>query len=123
MNPKFTRYLAIVMTLTITCVLAFSASAQQLSMSAEAIPESPNGIYIVQMRDDPVVAYKGGIKGLKATKPKKGKKIDPNSSAVVKYVDYLNASHTRALRKVGGRKVYNYNYSLDPTSSHRGLQL
>lgn len=113
MNRKLTRYLAIMMTLTITCVLAFSASAQQLSMSAEAIPESPNGIYIVQMRDDPVVAYKGGIKGLKATKPKKGKKIDPNSPAVVKYVDYLNASHTRALRKVGGRKVYNYNYSFN----------
>lgn len=117
MNRKFTRYLAIVMTLTITCVLAFSASAQQVSMSNEALTKSPNGIYIVQMKDLPVVAYAGGVKGLKATKPNKGKKINPNSPAVVKYADYLSAQHSNALRKVGGKKVQSFKYAFNGFSA------
>ena len=72
---------------------------------------SPNGIYIVQMVDKPVVAYEGDIKGLKATKPKNGKKIDPNSPAVVDYVSYLVSKHDQALAKVGGQKVYDYAYT------------
>ena len=81
---------------------------------ADALTESPNGIYIIQMIGDPVVAYEGGIKGLKATKPQRGKKIDPNSKHVAKYVGHLNARHAEALNKVGGgQKTYDYNYSFN----------
>ena len=69
MNHILFRYMTILTVLILSLALGMSASAQQVSMSTEAIPESPNGIYIVQMKDEPVVAYKGGIKGLKATKP------------------------------------------------------
>jgi subtilisin family serine protease len=70
--------------------------------------------YIVRMIDEPVVAYEGGIKGLKATAPKQGQKIDPLASAVVTYVSYLNGKHTGALNKVGGgQKLYDYNYSFN----------
>src|SRR5215210_5213720 len=72
------------------------------------VEESPNGVYIVQMINDPVVAYKGDIKGLKATKPSKGQKIDPNSGDVVKYVGYLKGKHDEALSKAGGNKLYDY---------------
>ena len=48
-------------------------------------PDAPN----------PVVTYAGGISGLPATKPGKGKKIDPASQDVTKYADYLRASMTR----------------------------
>ncbi len=81
---------------------------------ADALTESPNGVYIIQMIGDPVVAYEGGIKGLKATKPQRGKKIDPNSKHVVSYVGHLNAKHAEALNKVGGgQKTYDYNYSFN----------
>ena len=41
------------------------------------LPESSaNGVYIVQMLDNPAVAYRGGIPGYQATKPAKGKKIE-----------------------------------------------
>ena len=83
------------------------AEANQIAEQKE------KAIYIVRMADDPVVAYDGGIAGLKATKPKQGKKIDPNSSRVSKYVDYLSKKHRAAIAKVGGKKVYNYYYSFN----------
>src|SRR5687768_6533695 len=75
------------------------------------VAASPNGVYIVQMIDDPVVAYQGGIPGLNATKSKKGEKINPNHPDVVKYVGYLKGKHDEALSKVGGNKLYDYTYS------------
>jgi hypothetical protein len=58
------------------------------------------------MIQDPVVAYDGGVAGLKATKPAKGKKIDPQDPDVVRYADYLHGRHNEALGKVGGQKLY-----------------
>ena len=82
--------------------------------AAKAAPQANNGIYLVRMLEDPVVAYKGGIAGLKATKPGKGQKIDPNSADVVRYVSYLDSRHTGALDRVGGgRKVYDYRYTFN----------
>lgn len=73
-----------------------------------------NGVYIVRMADEPVVAYQGGIQGLQATKPAKGQKIDPNSAKVKNYQAYLNGKHDAALNGVGGgRKLYDYNISFN----------
>ena len=71
------------------------------------------GLYIVGMSDQPVTAYSGGVKGLKATKPRKGQKINPNSPEVVAYADYLTATHDAALAKAGGKKLYSYVYSFN----------
>jgi hypothetical protein len=67
--------------------------------------------YIVQLDEMPVSAYDGRIKGLGATKPKKGQKIDPNSPAVVNYMAHLAARHDSMLQGVGNaRKLYSYGY-------------
>ncbi len=71
-----------------------------------------NGVYIVQMIDQPVVAYTGGVKGYAATKPAKGMKIDPYSAKVVSYAGYLTSKHDKALQAAGGgQKLYSYVYS------------
>jgi subtilisin family serine protease len=71
-------------------------------------------VYIVRMSEDPVVAYRGGIPGLKATKPARGQKIDPNSPRVVDYVRHLNARHDTALAAAGpARKLYDYAYTFN----------
>jgi subtilisin family serine protease len=73
-----------------------------------------NSVYIVRMADDPVVAYKGGIKGYAATAPKKGQKIDPDNPNVQKYFGYLAGKHDQALGKVGGaNKLYDYGYAFN----------
>lgn len=78
--------------------------------------EKTEATYIVMMAGDPVVAYEGGIKGLASTKPKPGKKIDPDSGKVVRYVDYLKGRHNGALDGVGvglDRKLHDYAYSFN----------
>jgi len=86
------------------------------------VVESPNGVYIVQMINDPVVAYKGDIKGLKATAPQKGQKIDPYSTAVVTYTAFLNGKHDAAVAKAGGQKLYDYNYTYNGFAAKLSLE-
>ena len=114
---KINKFLILASTLVLTVLLAMpvvSAPKVEAVKDASVLTESPNGVYIVHMDGDPVVAYKGGIKGLKATKPRAGKKINPNSRAVREYADYLTARHDATLSKVGGgKKLYSYRYSFD----------
>ncbi|HEV8312045.1 MAG TPA: S8 family peptidase, partial [Burkholderiaceae bacterium] len=72
-------------------------------------------LYIVQLVEDPVVAYKGGIAGFAATKPSKGNKIDPNNPQVVNYFGYLTGRHDALLASVGaaGKKAYSYGYAFN----------
>ena len=80
--------------------------------SASGADPNPVRGYIVQLRLDPVVAYDGGVAGLPATKPGKGKKINPAASNVEKYSDHLRARHVNVLAAVGGgRKLYDYVYT------------
>lgn len=106
-----------ILSLVLVLAVAFSAvspAVAQPSLKADKggnLTESPNGVYIIQMMDKPVVAYEGDIKGLKATKPKGGQKINPYSKVVTDYVAYLNGKQDAALAKVGGQKLYGYYYS------------
>ena len=59
------------------------------------VAPSPNGLYVVEMPVRRSSRTRAACKGLKATAPKKGQKIDPNSSEVVAYAGYLNAKHGR----------------------------
>ena len=114
MNRKVFSVLSVMLVLAVAFSVVLPASAQpSLKTNGGDLTESVNGIYIIQMLDNPVVAYEGGIKGLKATKPKNGAKIDPNSSAVVEYAAYLVSKHDNVLSKVGGTKVYDYVYSFN----------
>src|SRR5512137_1389356 len=70
-----------------------------------------NNAYIVQLAEDPVTAYRGGIKGYRATAPRKGQKIDPNSPDVIAYMAFLASRQEAVLASVGGgRKLYSYGY-------------
>jgi len=94
--------------------LAAPAWAQPAVGKTSALAKSANGIYIVQLVDDPVLSYKGGTKGLKATKPAKGKKIDPNDTDVVNYVNHLKGKQTSALAKVkADQMVHNYYFAFN----------
>jgi subtilisin family serine protease len=94
-------------------LFACGVAASLCALPASGAPGAQaDQVYIVQMALDPVVAYEGGVPGLEATKPGKGKKVDPKSSKVTKYVAHLNAKHDEALSKVGGGpKLYDYNFS------------
>jgi hypothetical protein len=73
-------------------------------------------VYIVQMLDDPVVAYDGGQPGLAATRPAPGEHVDPNSASVRRYQNFLDRTHADALASAGASanaKFYDYRFSFN----------
>lgn len=86
---------------------------ESVELKAKAQQAPASNIYIVQLKGDPVLAYEGDIKGLKATKPGKGTKINPNSAHVKKYVAHLEAQQNMKIQSVGGDKVYSYRYAFN----------
>ena len=72
-----------------------------------------SSIYLVQMRDEPAIAYKGGVAGFKGTRPAKGGKLQAGSKNVQDYVAHLDATHNRAISSVNAKKVYSYRYGFN----------
>jgi hypothetical protein len=98
-------------------LLSFAASAAEpeLILSEELLAKQSSGLYVVQMSELPAIAYDGSRPGYAATKPGKGKKLNPNSAHVKKYVEMLDSEHGDALQSVGaaGEKIYDYHYSFN----------
>src|SRR5688500_15645464 len=105
---------------TLLSAIALSATAA-LSVPTATVVAAPSeraasnskrssNLYIVRLSESPVTAYKGGIKGYAATRPAKGQKINPDSSKVLNYLNYLTARHDAVLGAAGGKKVYDYGY-------------
>ncbi|HUF14388.1 MAG TPA: S8 family peptidase [Acidimicrobiia bacterium] len=71
--------------------------------------------YVVIMDDDPVVAYEGDVPGLAATKPARGRKVNPNSAAVKNYQKHLDNQRGKASAAAGvadSRIVNTYHFTL-----------
>jgi hypothetical protein len=91
--------------------LAAATSQDAEGRRGAARSQPSNSLYIVQLADMPVTAYTGGLRGLAATKPARGGKIDPNAPAVQAYMGYLASRHGAAMSSVGAsRKLYSYGY-------------
>ena len=106
------KWTAVLALLTIV-VLLVPVSAQEPGLQVPESAKPQAKVYLVQMADAPVVVYDGSIPGLEATKPEEGKKINPNSAKVKKYVKFLDRKHDEAVAAVGGIKFYDYRYSLN----------
>ncbi|MFQ3237105.1 MAG: subtilisin family serine protease, partial [Paraglaciecola sp.] len=85
------------------------------AMANNVIPTkkvTQNSVYIVRLAENPIVAYDGSVQGLKATKPVKNKKINPNNKNVIAYGNYLTDKHNALMGSVGAsKKLYSYKYS------------
>ncbi|HVK32290.1 MAG TPA: S8 family peptidase, partial [Burkholderiaceae bacterium] len=91
-----------------------AARADGEAEAAAAHARQASRLFIVQLAEDPALVYSGGISGYAATKPAQGRKIDPNSPAVVNYAGYLTKRHDDTLAGVGGgRKAYSYVYGFN----------
>lgn len=118
---RLTRVIAVVALATATINFPNGSIQAQDSTQAQAPEQSAqrpqdaasNKLYIVQMADLPVAAYAGGLAGLPATRPGRGRKFDPDSAEVSNYAGYLDSRHDQAVGRVGGRKVYDYRYGFN----------
>ena len=73
-----------------------------------AAADTRSAVYIVRMVDQPVAAYTGGVPGIAATKPAKGKKINDEDPNVVRYSALLKEKHSQLAQKVSAKKIYDY---------------
>jgi hypothetical protein len=83
--------------------LAVLALLSSLSITAAA--QDARRPYIVQLQDEPVATYVGGVEGLAATKPAPGASLDYRSGGVQEYVRYLGARKEEVLASVGNPTV------------------
>lgn len=114
--------LLLVLAVAFSAVSPVSAQPSPKFKGGGHVEESPTGVYIVQMINNPVVAYTGDVPGYKATKPAKGQKIDPNGRDVVKYAGYLKNKHDEALKKAGGQKLYDYVFTYNGFAARMSVE-
>ena len=69
------------------------------------------GRYLVTFADESVASYDGYEPGFAATRPQPGRKVDPNSPAVVRWQRHLEAKHDASLARVGATKLYDYTFA------------
>ncbi len=69
---------------------AFAADDLKLDQSRKT--------YIVQMAEDPIATYDGGVSGIPATAPEEGTKVDAGSPNARKYEAHLRNEQRKALR-------------------------
>jgi subtilisin family serine protease len=87
------------------CRTCFASAALLVAAQAAFAAEPTRKSYIVQLADKPAAAYTGGIQSLRATKPMAGKRLDPESSDVRAYVDFLEQRKAGVLRSLSGAAV------------------
>ena len=93
------RFHAVVVILALGAIAAASALAASGSTPNHDYTEAraagaDSGYAVVVLKDPPAASYTGGIRGLGATKPGKGQKLDPNGQAVRAYTNHLRSAHT-----------------------------
>jgi len=80
------------------------AAAVSLAIPAIALPVAATEKakpYVVVMAADPIAAYAGGTRGIAATKPTAGKKVDRRSAAARQYQSLLQSQHDSSLQQGG----------------------
>jgi subtilisin family serine protease len=108
----------IVALLGIFLLLAGRGDALQAQSPRSQQPgaEAGRSVYIVQMLEDPIVNYTGGIPGLAATKPPRGQHVNPSDARVQRYQAFLERAHANAIASVGASpaaKLYDYAFSFN----------
>lgn len=104
-RARMTAAVALGLLLTATLLPVATVAARDTSRT---------GTYIVRMAADPAVAYRGGVRGIAATRPAAGARLDAAAPNVRAYSAHLERSHAAALGRVGrARKLYDYTYTLN----------
>ncbi|MET0322839.1 MAG: S8 family serine peptidase [Duganella sp.] len=92
---------------------SISLAAALCCLAATAHADDTRRPYIVQLADQPVSSYAGGVQGLAATRPAPGKRLDLNAPPVQAYSNYLQAKQAGVLATLGVTPVYRYQLALN----------
>ncbi len=110
-SPGQQRGRTVVATAATVAVVASPAIGASTAHAAPLLDTGEPTTYIVQLDDDPLAGYTGGTKGIAATKPGQGEKVDADSNAADAYEAHLTSEQDETLAAVGlgaDAKVYEY---------------
>jgi len=103
-----------------TSVFALTAALAFTSLPAQAEPSQPGanpaavaGRYIITLKDAPIATYAGELRGLRATRPNPGRKVDTRSGSAKRYRAYLERQQDRAAARVGAAADKHYAVALN----------
>ncbi|UWF77708.1 MULTISPECIES: S8 family serine peptidase [Microbacterium] len=86
-------------------------------MTHPAPVEGTPGHYIVVLKGDPLATYDGDAKGLRATKPEKGKQLDAHSENSQKYIAHLKNEQRKLAQQAGVTPDASYQVTLNGFSA------
>jgi subtilisin family serine protease len=115
--PVLRRAALLTATSAATAALVLNMSpltaAEPTSPPVRTTPDSVPGRYIVTLAQQPVATYDGNVRGLAATRPSSGRKVDASSTASRRYQAYLAKEQTRIAARVGAKPNRRYSISLN----------
>ena len=87
----------------LAAVALTAAGLTSLPASASAAPagSGPTARYLVQLAEEPLATYTGGVPGIAATKPADGAKLNRTSGNANAYRDHLRQKRRSVLDHVG----------------------
>ncbi|TDU91723.1 PA domain-containing protein [Kribbella voronezhensis] len=77
------------------------------------LPKFAAGRYVVTLADKPLATYQGGVAGLKATKPAKGRKVDTAGADAKRYSSFLTSRHNQIAAAVGAKASRHYSTAIN----------
>ncbi|GAA4068370.1 S8 family serine peptidase [Nonomuraea soli] len=92
--------------LALAAALAVTAAATPAI--AEPAPAGDPSTYIVTLAERPLATYDGGVAGIAATKPGKGRKVDTTSPDAKRYRERLTSRHDQVAASVGATASGHY---------------
>jgi len=96
-----------------TATTGFAAEEVMTPTPVDGTP----GHYIVVLKGDPLATYDGGVSGLKATQPQKGKQLDADSANSQKYRAHLENEQGKLAKQAGVTPDAEYQVTLNGFSA------
>jgi subtilisin family serine protease len=98
---------------TVLLTLSGSPAAYASPPADRDRPDAARNRYIVTLTEKPIATYGGEVKGLDATRPSKGDRVDVTTGRAQRYRDYLKRQQVNAAARVGAKPLKHYAVSLN----------
>ena len=87
---------------------------QRIAAGQEAASRQTR-VYVVQLADQPAIAYAGGVAGLAKSAPAAGERYNARSGQAQMYAAHLGAKQDAVLARIGAsnRKIYSYRHAMN----------
>ena len=113
-SPRLVRH-AVLVTAAALTLTSLPSAAGAAPPGADPVPAQPSapGRYIVSLAQAPIASYDGGVRGLDATRPADGRRVEVRTRAAQEYRGYLTRQQDAVAARVGAEVRQHYSVSLN----------